>query len=80
MKWAVTLEDDDTNMRCLDYIMRAKMKLEDIPLEGRDAKIHDLYGRVLSNIGAYYYKMGFEERNRNKQESQFQQWFVHTRR
>ena len=49
--------------------MRAKMKLEDIPLEGRDAKIHDLYGRVLSNIGAYYYKMGFEERNRNKQES-----------
>lgn len=69
VKWAVTLEDDDTNMRCLDYIMRAKMKLEDIPLEGRDAKTHDLYGRVLSNIGAYYYKMGSEERNRNKQES-----------
>ena len=70
VKWAVTLEDDDTNKRCLDYIMRAKMKLEDIPLEGRDAKTHDLYGRVLSNIGAYYYKIGSEERKRNrKQES-----------
>ena len=62
MKWAVTLEDDDTNMRCLDYIMLAKEKLEGIPLEYRDAKINDLYGRVLSNIGAYYYKIGSEER------------------
>lgn len=69
VKWAVTLEDDDTNMRCLDYIMLAKEKLEGIPLEYRDAKINDLYGRVLSNIGAYYYKIGSEERNRNKQES-----------
>ena len=69
VKWAVTLEDDDTNKRCLDYIMLAKEKLEGIPLEYRDAKINDLYGRVLSNIGAYYYKIGSEERNRNKQES-----------
>ena len=70
VKWAVTLEDDDTNKRCLDYIMLAKEKLEGIPLEYRDAKINDLYGRVLSNIGAYYYKIGSEERKRNrKQES-----------
>ncbi|MDY4633473.1 MAG: hypothetical protein SPC79_08945, partial [Dorea formicigenerans] len=33
VKWAVTLEDDDTNKRCLDYIMLAKEKLEGIPLE-----------------------------------------------
>lgn len=48
-----------------DYIMLAKEKLEGIPLEYRDAKINDLYGRVLSNIGAYYYKIGSEERKRN---------------
>lgn len=69
VKWVVTLEDDDTNKRCLDYIMLAKEKLEGISLEDRNAKIHDLYGRVLSNIGAYYYKIGSEERKRNKQES-----------
>ena len=69
VKWSVTLEDDYTNKHCLDYIMLAKEKLEGIPLEERDAKTHDLYGRVLSNVGAYYYKIGSEERKRNKQES-----------
>lgn len=70
VKWAVSLEEEDINKRCLDYIKRAKEKLEGIPLEGRDAKTHDLYGRVLSNIGAYYYKIGSEERKRDqKQES-----------
>lgn len=69
VKWAVSLENADTNKRCLDYIMLAKEKLEGILLEERDAKTHDLYGRVLSNIGAYYYKIGSEERKRNKQES-----------
>ena len=69
VKWSVTMEDEDTNNRCLYYIMLAKEKLEGIPLEERDAKTHDLYGRVLSNVGAYYYKIGSEERKRNKQES-----------
>lgn len=70
VKWSVTLEDEDTNKRCLYYIMWAKKKLEEIPIEERDAKTHDLYGRVLSNIGAYYYKIGSEERKIDqKQES-----------
>lgn len=58
LKWDLEPGKEEKNKKILNVIVRAKEDVDQIPEQERDGKLHDLYGRILSNIGAYFYKLG----------------------
>lgn len=63
VKW-----DKNEDKKCYDVIIRAKEILDQIDQSHHDWKYHELYGKILSNIGSYYYKLGSERKEYGDQE------------
>ena len=56
--------------KCYEIILNAKKILDEIDQSQRGRKYHDLYGKVLSNVGSYYYMLGSErEKNGTQKEA-----------
>ena len=57
IKWDIT-GDLQKDGKCLEVILNARKILDQVQDDQRDQEYHRLYGKVLSNIGSYYYKLG----------------------
>ncbi len=57
IKWDIT-GDLQKDGKCLEVILNARKILDQVQDDWRDQEYHRLYGKVLSNIGSYYYKLG----------------------
>lgn len=65
VKW-----DKKETERCRRIILHAKAIMDQTDESERDQNDHDLYGKILSNIGSYYYKLGTEYKSSgNREES-----------
>lgn len=64
VKW-----DRDQDVKCYEVIQKAKRILDETEDEHKDKKYYELYGKVLSNIGSYFYKLGLADKeSENKKE------------
>lgn len=63
VKW-----DRKEDEKCLKVILKAREILDQVDEGQRDREYHILYGKVLSNIGSYYYKRGTESKEQKDQE------------
>src|SRR5699024_9502136 len=63
VKW-----DKNEDDKCYEVILYAKKILDQMDRSQHDRKYHELYGKVLSNIGSYYYKLGAESKRCGDQE------------
>ena len=63
VKW-----DKNEDENCYKVILYAKKILDQMDQSQHDWKYHELYGKVLSNIGSYYYKLGSESKRCGNQE------------
>lgn len=57
VKW-----DKNEDEKCYRVILYAKKILDQMDQSYHDLRYHELYGKVLSNIGSYYYKLGSERK------------------
>lgn len=63
VKW-----DKNEDKKCYKIILHAKEILDQMDSEQQDGKYYELYGKVLSNIGSYYYKIGSENKSQGNQQ------------
>lgn len=63
VKW-----DKNEKEKCYNVIVHAKKILDQIDQSYHDWNYHEVYGKVLSNIGSYYYKLGSERQELGDQE------------
>ena len=57
IKWDIKAGNEEKNKKILNYILEARKEVEKIPEEARDIQLNDLYGRVLSNTGAFFFRL-----------------------